>query len=51
MDALLTQLLLGPPGRQRSRVVLTVLTPCVYALFALLQHSEALDAARKPVAA
>jgi diguanylate cyclase (GGDEF)-like protein len=42
MMSRLSNLLLGPPGRQRSRVVLTVLTLCVYALFAVLQHIEVL---------
>jgi diguanylate cyclase len=38
----LSALVLGPPGRQRMRVLMAVLTLVVYVLFALLQHAQVL---------
>jgi len=42
MQLRLSTLVLGPPGRQRLRVLMTVLTLVVYGLFALLQHVQVL---------
>lgn len=42
MKTTLTDLILAPPGRQRVRVTMVLLTMAIYLLFALLQYVEVL---------
>jgi len=42
VESSLTYLALGPPGRQRLRVVMVLLTMAIYGVFAILQHVEVL---------